>query len=190
MGLGGWPGSLGEEALREWRGQPWGGRGLKARLRARHHSGMCSQWRVLPGTGAWQEDRPGHTRPEQNSGNEGGCGLPRWGRLWDGQCCWGQAGSFRKTHWERVLSGLSLGTSLFSSKSWNRVCFCLCFGYWEAPNQIYDTPLPPSENFIKLVSVYELSFGFIFFIRWSNLLIFLSFVCFPWKLHHIIFGRR
>ena len=29
----------------------------------------------------------------------------------------------------------SLGTRLLTSKSWNRVCFCLCFGYWEAPDQ-------------------------------------------------------
>ena len=30
---------------------------------------------------------------------------------------------------------LSLGTRLLTSKSWNRVCSCLCFGYWEAPDQ-------------------------------------------------------
>lgn len=55
--------------------------------------------------------RPWQAHPEQNSGNEGGSEHPSWGPdqlvRW-GQhhphCC-GQAGLFRKTHWEKFLSG-------------------------------------------------------------------------------------
>lgn len=163
---------------------------------------MCLPWN-LSSTGG---DDPGHTLSwtelqewGRHPASPWGQGLPRWGSLCGWSVCWWQAGFFRKTHWERFLSGPK---TIILGFPWEPGCLHLsletetecvsasALATGKLQTKIYDTLLPSLENFIKFVSVYELNFGFTSFIHWSLICLFFVLCMFSLKATSYYFWKE